>query len=319
MRTKVLLLLLLSLSLLFSIQPLVRTSSVIHADGPARQDRTCINLLHVGDRWWYYLQSLWNPGQDPWVIIGREVVADTLVNGETYYGVVGIGGGDYQPIWEINRGDSIFVLDTGDYDNNPETVELLYFNWALDEDNEACCVFPFHFGSPYPAIQRFEGSSERNLFGGESHFCKQFAFDYTQVFQTWTHDFGPIEEEIEDGWAQLIACEINGVFYGDSTVLAMDDPILQPPAIELVCYPNPFNPQTTVSFDIPVCTDVKIVVYNLRGQKVRTLLDERLEAGTHSIVWDGRDSGERAVASSVYLIRINAGGEERITKALLLK
>ncbi len=320
MRNFITLLLLFILSLLFAIQPLRNGLSDEVSTETIRSGRTTINPLHVGNKWWFYNQTLWDPNPEPWITLSREVVADTVVNGETYYLVEGIGGGStYCPIWQINRGDSIFILDTEDYDNNPETSELLYFDWSLDEDNDVCMVFPLFYGSPYPVIQRFDGSYERSLFGGEPSLCKHFAFDDTQVFQSWTTDFGPIEEEIEDGWAQLVACEIDGVFYGDSTVLVIDEPVMQSPDINLSCYPNPFNPETNIAFDIPQGSEVEITIYNLKGQKVRTLQKGWLDAGSHSIVWNGRDNTNSSCSSGIYLIRMQHGKEIATSKALLLK
>ena len=53
--------------------------------------------------------------------------------------------------------------------------------------------------------------------------------------------------------------------------------------------PNPFNPSTTISYEVPESGAVKLVVYNLLGQQVRTLVNDTIEAGFHSVVWDGAD------------------------------
>jgi len=74
-------------------------------------------------------------------------------------------------------------------------------------------------------------------------------------------------------------------------------------------YPNPFNPQTTIAFDLAVPGAVDVAVYDLTGARVR-LLDERTyPAGRHSLVWDGRDDAGVRVASGMYLLRLKAGGE----------
>ena len=86
------------------------------------------------------------------------------------------------------------------------------------------------------------------------------------------------------------------------------------------CYPNPFNPSTTISFS--VANDncpVSIEVYNLKGQKVRTLLSSSLPKGKHSVVWNGKDDANEIVASGVYFIRMNTPAYHKTTKALLSK
>ena len=84
-------------------------------------------------------------------------------------------------------------------------------------------------------------------------------------------------------------------------------------------YPNPFNPETTVRYDIPVPGQVQIVVYNLSGQKVRELASGPRDAGRHLVVWDGRDDAGRKVASGMYLCRLAAGRHEDVKRMVLVK
>jgi hypothetical protein len=71
-------------------------------------------------------------------------------------------------------------------------------------------------------------------------------------------------------------------------------------------YPNPFRVSTTIQFEVPVASDVELVVYNTAGRKVRTLQTGRMEAGRHHVHWDGRDDQGLPVASGAYLVKINA-------------
>ncbi len=84
--------------------------------------------------------------------------------------------------------------------------------------------------------------------------------------------------------------------------------------------PNPFNPTTRIAFNVPSNADgVLLRIYNVRGQVVRTLVDEALEPGPHSVVWDGRDRSGVSMASGVYFTRIEAAGETVTRKMTLLK
>jgi serine protease len=84
-------------------------------------------------------------------------------------------------------------------------------------------------------------------------------------------------------------------------------------------YPNPFNPATLISWQLAVGKEVKLKIFNLLGQEVRTLVNERQEAGYHSAVWDGRDDSGNQVASGIYLYRIKAGEFVSIRKMVFLR
>lgn len=83
--------------------------------------------------------------------------------------------------------------------------------------------------------------------------------------------------------------------------------------------PNPFNPSTTISFANAQTSDVKLEIFNIRGQKVRTLLDESLNAGTHRIVWDGCSDQGKSVSSGLYMYRLSSPGFAKTMKMMLLK
>lgn len=84
-------------------------------------------------------------------------------------------------------------------------------------------------------------------------------------------------------------------------------------------YPNPFNPQTTISFALNSAQMSRLDVYNVTGQKVRTLLDAQVQAGRHDIVWDGHDDTGRVVASGIYFYRLTTAEESQSRKMVFLK
>ncbi len=89
-------------------------------------------------------------------------------------------------------------------------------------------------------------------------------------------------------------------------------------AVHLANHPNPFNPSTTVAFQLPRPARVSVSVYDVGGRLVRKLIDERLAAGPHRVAWDGRNARGRSVASGVYLARLSTpGGQTSITMVLL--
>ncbi|MCK5052230.1 MAG: T9SS type A sorting domain-containing protein [Candidatus Cloacimonetes bacterium] len=89
-------------------------------------------------------------------------------------------------------------------------------------------------------------------------------------------------------------------------------------------YPNPFNPSTNIKFSLKTDSKVSLMIYNIRGQKVRTLVNDNLQAGHHSVVWDGRDDSGKSVSSGVYFNGFdsndgNSGRYTSIKKIILLK
>ena len=84
-------------------------------------------------------------------------------------------------------------------------------------------------------------------------------------------------------------------------------------------YPNPFNPQTVIRYDLPDPGHVKVVVYNILGQKVKILVDEHKDAGRWSVDWKGKDDQGKEVASGIYFYKIEAAKFEKTKKMVLLK
>ncbi len=84
-------------------------------------------------------------------------------------------------------------------------------------------------------------------------------------------------------------------------------------------YPNPFNPTTTIQFQIPKSEHVKIILYNLLGEKIRTLVDVSLNAGYHSTTWDGLKEDGSNVSTGPYFYRITAGSFNESKKMIYLR
>ena len=84
--------------------------------------------------------------------------------------------------------------------------------------------------------------------------------------------------------------------------------------------PNPFNPRTTIAFEIPGQTAVSLIVFDVSGRVVRVLIDnEIIEQGRHEVGWNGRDDSGRQLASGAYFYRLDAGGFSETKRMLLVK
>jgi flagellar hook assembly protein FlgD len=84
--------------------------------------------------------------------------------------------------------------------------------------------------------------------------------------------------------------------------------------------PNPFNPSTSIRYEVPAGGGwVSIIVYDVEGRRVRTLVDGLQPGGTQSVSWDGRDSAGRRVASGIYFYRMTAENFQHTRKMALLE
>ncbi|MDD4310259.1 MAG: C25 family cysteine peptidase, partial [Candidatus Cloacimonetes bacterium] len=84
-------------------------------------------------------------------------------------------------------------------------------------------------------------------------------------------------------------------------------------------FPNPFNPNTTLRFSLPAKTPVRLEIFNVRGQIVKSLIDTNLGSGLHNVSWNGKDNNERNVASGVYYYRLSTAQGIQTRKMMLLK
>jgi len=89
--------------------------------------------------------------------------------------------------------------------------------------------------------------------------------------------------------------------------------------LKLSNFPNPFNPYTLITYQLKKSANVKLNIYNIKGQLVRALVNERQSAGRHEIFWDGKDQHGNEVSSGVYLYRLEADKRYTIKKMMLVK
>lgn len=124
--------------------------------------------------------------------------------------------------------------------------------------------------------------------------------------------------------AELILRYEQGVRIGDTyqlvtvaTGIEPDHPVLKFSLAQN--YPNPFNPQTTIVFALPKTGKAKLEIFNVLGQKVKTLVDHSMTAGEYTIKWNGRADGGYQVASGIYFYRLTAGNFVQSRKMILIR
>ena len=112
-----------------------------------------------------------------------------------------------------------------------------------------------------------------------------------------------------------------GAFGGSNSAIWVDndDDATIPSMEKISVYPNPFNPNCKISFNIEKQSDVKIGIYNVKGQLVKNIERSEMAVGQHSIVWNGKDNANISVSSGVYYFKVEMNKSTGFTKALLLK
>ncbi|MDD2332106.1 MAG: FlgD immunoglobulin-like domain containing protein, partial [Candidatus Cloacimonetes bacterium] len=126
-------------------------------------------------------------------------------------------------------------------------------------------------------------------------------------------------------WLESVDLDGSSSFYGPvSITLNNQDPGQETPQLPMVtellnAFPNPFNPQTTIRYSIREAGEVKIAIYNLKGQMIRSFTNNHSQAGYFNVIWDGYDSHGNAVGSGMYLYRMSSSNYSATRKMLLSK
>ncbi|MCW8849140.1 MAG: T9SS type A sorting domain-containing protein, partial [Melioribacteraceae bacterium] len=84
-------------------------------------------------------------------------------------------------------------------------------------------------------------------------------------------------------------------------------------------YPNPFNGDTNIKFQISQISNVKLEIYNILGQKIKTLVDQSKSAGYYSVVWNGKNESGHFTNAGIYLMRFSDGNYDECRKLIFLK
>ncbi len=219
-----------------------------------------------------------------------------------------------------------------------------------------------YFGLGNNSNMPFGYSGIENIYGIDGTLGENYNFAY--LYGT-NADYGIDELEVENGTAFLESQDgfIRGIFYEQGTYKtivassvfgAMADGTDENTKASLMAnyldflyesvnagnnvitlgthlgenYPNPFNPSTTISFNLAAehterspafDGNAEIVIYNLKGLKVKTLVNEKLDAGSHQVVWNGKDNNGKNASSGVYFYRLKSGNYTSTKKMILLK
>ncbi len=242
----------------------------------------------------------------------------------TLYGIT--SGGDIYTIDLISGSTTFVVTGQGSYSGitfNPVTNELWATSRSFVPPNKDA-IFTVDLSTGDTTIIGHTGLNE---------ITNDIVFDENQNLygvigaSSALNDF--ISIDVSNGAGTVVGSigfkNILGLAFEETGVTSVEDDANTTVPTEFSLeqnYPNPFNPATTIKFSLPVNSDVKLVVYNMLGQAVATLLNEQRSAGTHSIVWNSSNANGIKLSSGIYFYKLNAvnnsGKEFQQTRKMIL-
>jgi hypothetical protein len=134
---------------------------------------------------------------------------------------------------------------------------------------------------------------------------------------TWDSRNGGLKMGLAGGYYEFIPGFRRGYF----SSLGVDDDINNKPLLFSLAqnYPNPFNSSTEIEFSLPKNGQVSLVIYDIQGREVRRLLDCNLEAGSHSVIWDGLNDNGGPVSSGIYFYRLVSNNSAQTNRMTMLR
>jgi len=237
------------------------------------------------------------------------------------------------------------LVDSSAYVSNPEeymSVFLVTGHWGMNEYKDGLPSAGYSIDNINPGVP----APLMLLFSDDTHVEMQWEpsvdedFQYFEVHRATNPDFtdgsiiemttapGTADWDITVGqvyYYQVVAVDANGNMSEGSNVIttsivSVDDLEMMPTAYGLSQnYPNPFNPTTTIEFALPEASEISLEIYNLLGQKVRTLVNGYVPAGYINTSWDGMDQNGKEISSGTYIYRLQTADQSFSKKMVLMK
>jgi hypothetical protein len=270
--------------------------------------------LAKGNMWIYHTYYRGRSGYSSSGYDSMAVVGDTtLLHGKKYFITVSYYDLTNIPTYErydTLTGNLYRFIDTSEvlinqaYVDLNDTLQQYFMGYSLPS-----AIFTFENDVSFGALQAKErtfASIGQLPYGNNSRVIKGIGFSYFE-------DHEDMFYSMEYG---LVACRINGVGYGDTTLLGVKDSKINLPGSYSLYqnYPNPFNPSTSITYSIPKAGQVKLNVYSVTGKLVASLVDEYKQAGNYTVNFNAQN-----LASGVYFYRLSSGSFVENKKMILLK
>ena len=138
---------------------------------------------------------------------------------------------------------------------------------------------------------------------------------------TWIYGVGFSGGFFEGGGDMTLkGYHVNGNSWGNlGHLVNLDEQLYIPESFKINAYPNPFNPSTTIEYELPEHSDVSLIVYDIAGREVQTLVSRTQAPGTHETSWNGTNQDGKQVAGGMYFARLQAGEYSSVVKMVYLR
>ncbi len=262
-------------------------------------------------------------GAGPWTIDIQNSSAEWAAykQGGTWHSTAFANGSASLTVPAAKAADIELLTGIG---NNPTVpVTLSHFSATMTAENYVQLTWISQTETNLMGYNVYRNSSDD--LGSARQICPMIAGTNTSQAQTYTYlDKDLVEDGTYYYWLQNVDLDGSNAFHGPVSVVFSITGDSGSPAVPTVtqlddAYPNPFNPNTTIRYQLEGAGKVKINIYNTRGQLVRSFERGHDAAGHFSIVWDGRDSSGRELPSGVYLYNMSSGRYSSSKKMVLKK
>jgi endo-1,4-beta-xylanase len=224
-----------------------------------------------------------------------------------------VGTNYFAPVWVLNTGIGDTISINVANDGNPAAFGgRVKIKWNINESVSGSGNYMIKFG--------WTGSAEDAVFRAD-RAANAKIFNLTDTSEAgsgqYTSDFTNLPYTVMRSGIEELGSFGIGKF---RDITDVGENIIIPKKFELFQnYPNPFNPSTAINYFIPKSSNIKIVIYNMLGVKVRTLIDNYQTAGNHTTVWDSKDDYYNSVASGIYFYQLESGDINIQKKMILIK
>jgi hypothetical protein len=280
--------------------------------------------LAIGNKWIYNKTYAFNPYIEHSIDV-TEILGDSIApNGKYYFHLQDDLGSVLERI-DSSDGKVYQYYESSSLNNNEYVVADLLGevgdtleSFCIQYPNNESFIFITGIDSFYEwGPVKLRKSYQQEILPVTSFYIRKYSF---------TQDIGRDYDLL--GWPvsssyilkELKGCIINGVVYGDTTTVGVEDeenPIATTFKLEQN-YPNPFNPSTLISFRLPVTSNVTLKVYDILGNEIATLVNEEKLTGEYEVEFNAT-SGSRNLVSGIYFYQIKAGSFIQTKKMLMIK
>jgi len=195
------------------------------------------------------------------------------------------------------------------YTNETELDGFTFYRSALVNLNSEN-HYVISFGKMLPPLTyAFE---IRNIINGDAIYSQEINFMPKHLLTSYNLKTFLFKEIYNFGYEVYKLADSLTVSAAESVILDYNNIVTN--------FPNPFNPSTTIKFSLPQDGEVELTIFNIKGQKIRTLVYNKFNKGDYSIIWNGDDKSGNPVSSGVYMYKLNVNGKNKaVKKCLLLK